>query len=54
MIWITGLIFVLLSLSSCHGPSYLFGHIESMEKEGVTLYLIEPGNLREIAASYFG
>ncbi len=51
---ITGPIFVLLSLTACHAPSYLSGQIEGIEKEGVTIYLIEPGNLREIAASYFG
>ncbi len=50
----TGPIFLLLSLTACHSPSSISGQIDGIEKKGVTIYLIQPENLREIAASYFG
>jgi len=46
--------FVLLSLCACHAPAYISGQIDGIEKAGVTICVIEPGNLKEIAASYFG
>ena len=38
---ITVPIFVLLSLTACHAPSYLSGQIEGIEKEGVTIHFNE-------------
>ncbi|MUU78451.1 TlpA family protein disulfide reductase [Winogradskyella endarachnes] len=43
-----------LFLVSCNTSSYISGKLEGTTKEGVTIYLIKPNNLKEIAASYFG
>ncbi len=45
---------MLLTLISCHSSSYISGKIEGVEKEEITIYLIEPETLWDVAASYFG
>lgn len=41
-------------LMSCNAPTYISGSIADVEKEGVKIYLIQPENLQDVAASYFG
>ncbi len=51
---ITSLILLTLKLIACHSPADISGRLEGKEKEDIMIYLIEPQNLREVAASYFG
>ena len=41
-------------LIACNSPAYISGKIEGIEKKDTKIYLIEPQELLEIAASYFG
>ncbi len=43
-----------LTLIACQSPAYISGRLEGTGKNGLKIYLIEPGTLREVAASYFG
>jgi len=43
-----------LSFFACDSPADISGKLEGVKKEGVKVYLIKPGSLQEIAASYFG
>lgn len=54
VIRIMGPILMLMSLAACDAPAYISGQIDGIGKDSVTVYLIEPGSLREIGASYFG
>ncbi len=51
---ITSFILMTLSLIACHSPASISGRLEGIENEDVKIYLIEPENLRDVAASYFG
>ena len=48
--------FVLITLlaTSCNSPAYISGKLEGAKKEGVKMYLLQPENLRDVAASFFG
>lgn len=48
------LLITCLSLFSCNSPADIRGRLEGVNEEGVKLYLIKPGSLKELAASYFG
>ena len=50
----TRLILMTLTLIACQSPAYISGRLEGTGKNGLKIYLIEPGTLREVAASYFG
>jgi len=50
----TGLFIMALILKACHSPAYISGKIEGIEKKDTKIYLIEPEELLEVAASYFG
>jgi len=43
-----------LTFIACHTPAYISGKIEGIEKKERKIYIIEPENLRDVAASYFG
>lgn len=49
-----GLILVTTTLLACKTPAYISGRIEGAAKKNLTVYLIEPVSLRDVAASYFG
>lgn len=49
----TCLILLALTLIACDSPAFMSGKLEGIEKKGITVYLIEPETLREVAASYF-
>jgi len=51
---ITSFILMTLSLIACHSPASISGRLEGIEKKDIKIYLIEPENLRDVAASYFG
>ena len=51
---ITSLILMTLTLIACHSPASISGRLEGIEKKDIKIYLIEPENLRDVAASYFG
>ncbi|MBD0777934.1 TlpA family protein disulfide reductase [Maribacter sp. ANRC-HE7] len=51
---ILGLIVLTFTLFACNSPSDISGKLEGVAKGGTKLYLIQPNNLREVAASYFG
>ena len=51
---ITSLILISLSIIACHSPASISGTIEGIGKKDIKIYLIEPENLRDVAASYFG
>lgn len=48
------LILMTLTLMACHSPVYISGKIEGIEKKDTKIYLIQPEELLEVAASYFG
>lgn len=48
------LILLSLSLISCNSPADISGKLEGTEKEEIKIYLIEPQDLQDVAASYFG
>lgn len=48
------LILLTLTLIACQSPAYISGKIEGIEKKDTKIYLIEPEELLEVAASYFG
>ncbi len=50
----TGIFIMALILKACHSPVYISGKIEGIEKKDTKIYLIEPEELLEVAASYFG
>ncbi len=51
---ITALIIMAFTPIACNSPAYISGRLEGMEKKGMKIYLIQPENLREVAASYLG
>lgn len=51
---ITGLVLMTITLIACNSPGYISGKIEGVENKSIHVYLIEPGNLNEVSASYFG
>jgi thiol-disulfide isomerase/thioredoxin len=51
---IISLIIMTLSLIACNSPAFISGKLEGMDNSDIKVYLIEPENLRDIAASYFG
>lgn len=51
---ITNLFLLVLNLIACQSSVNLSGKLEGVEKEGFKIYLIEPKNLSEVAASYLG
>ncbi|MCB0461888.1 MAG: TlpA disulfide reductase family protein [Flavobacteriaceae bacterium] len=51
---ITSIIFLTLTLVTCHSPAYMSGQIEGITTKDVKVYLIQPDILKEVAASYFG
>lgn len=48
------LLITCLTIFSCNSPADISGELEGVKEEGVKLYLIKPGSLKELAASYFG
>jgi len=50
----TILILTTFTIIACDEPTYISGSLEGIEKEGIKIYLIQPENLKEVAASYFG
>lgn len=48
------LILFTLTLISCNSPAYISGKLEGVEKEDIKMYLIQPKNLRDVGASFFG
>lgn len=48
--------FTLMSyfLMACNAPAYISGSLEGIESNNLKIYLIQPENLQEVAASYFG
>ena len=51
---ILSLFVTIFSLISCHSPAHISGKLEGIEKKDIKIHLIEPGSLRNVAASYFG
>ncbi len=51
---IISIILMTLTLIACHSPADISGILGGTEKKDIKIYLIEPGTLREVAASYFG
>ncbi|HCX22497.1 MAG TPA: hypothetical protein DHN29_11315, partial [Cytophagales bacterium] len=48
------LILSFLGLISCESPAYISGQLEGTEGEEFLVYLIQPKDLSELGASYFG
>jgi len=51
---IIGFFLMTLSLTACHSPAYISGKLQGTEGKDIKVYIIEPKNLTDIAASYFG
>ncbi|MDE3741995.1 TlpA family protein disulfide reductase [Maribacter polysaccharolyticus] len=51
---ILGFIVMAFTLLACDSPAYISGRLEGAEGKDIKLYLIQPENLREVGASYFG
>ncbi|MGB5417290.1 TlpA family protein disulfide reductase [Algibacter sp.] len=51
---ITSLVLMTITLIACYSPGYISGKIEGVENKNISVYLIEPGVLKEVSASYFG
>jgi len=51
---ITFLFIMTITLVACNSPAYISGHLEGIENKDIKMYLIQPENLREVAASNFG
>jgi len=51
---IIGFFLMTLSLTACHSPAYISGKLQGTERKDIKVYIIEPKNLTDIAASYFG
>lgn len=51
---IVSLIIISFSLIACNSPAKISGKLEGAESKHAKLYLIQPGSLREVAASFFG
>ncbi|MCG9972791.1 TlpA family protein disulfide reductase [Christiangramia crocea] len=49
-----GLILISLSLIACNSSIKISGKLEGAENKETKVYLIEPGSLKEVAASFFG
>ncbi|QVY66289.1 TlpA disulfide reductase family protein [Polaribacter sp. Q13] len=47
-------ILLILILIACQSPAPISGKIEGILKKDLKIYLIQPENLKEVAASYFG
>lgn len=47
-------VLIFLTLFACHSPESISGKIEGIDKRDLKIYLIQPENLDDIAASYFG
>ncbi|HER40576.1 MAG TPA: TlpA family protein disulfide reductase [Salinimicrobium catena] len=43
-----------LTIFACNSPADISGRLEGVKEEGLKLYLIKPGSLKELAASYLG
>ncbi|CAH8283907.1 thiol-disulfide isomerase/thioredoxin [Mariniflexile fucanivorans] len=54
LIKITSLFLLVLNLMACQPSADIFGKLEGVEKGGFKMYLIQPENLSEVAASYLG
>ena len=48
------LIIVIATVIACNSPSYISGTLEGVENKDIKIYIIEPENLGDIAASYLG
>ncbi|PTX43497.1 thiol-disulfide isomerase/thioredoxin [Christiangramia gaetbulicola] len=48
------LILIILCIIACNSPAKISGKLEDTEKNDTKIYLIEPGSLKEVAASFFG
>lgn len=48
------LIFLALTVLACNSPSGISGKIDEVENTNQKIYLIQPGTLHDVAASYFG
>lgn len=48
------LILIFLSFIACNSPEKISGKLEGPDKQNKKIYLIEPGSLKEVAASFFG
>ena len=50
----TVLCLMVLTFTACQSPAFISGKLEGKVKSDLRVYLIEPGTLREVAASYYG